>query len=85
MNSERSASSNKSYMSIYYEIYLRLKQRCRKFWTVVNSGIEETYIGGPTLVSVKELIYIRNLHIVVGIPLYVNILSHKDTYWPPAA
>ena len=43
-------------MSIYYEIYLRLKQRCRKFWTVVNSGIEEAYIGGPTLVSVKQLI-----------------------------
>ena len=43
-------------MSICYEIYLRLKQRCRKFWTVVNSGIEEAYIGGATLVSVKELI-----------------------------
>ena len=34
-------------MTIWYEIYLRLKQRCRKFWTVDNSGIEEVYIGRP--------------------------------------
>ena len=26
---------------------LRLKQRCGKFWTVVNSGIEEAYTGRP--------------------------------------
>ena len=34
-------------MPIWYEIYLRLKQRCRKFWTVVSSGIEEAYTGRP--------------------------------------
>ena len=56
LNSERSTSSTTSYMSIKYEIYLRLKRHCRKFWTVVNSGIEEAYIGRPTLVSVKQLI-----------------------------
>ena len=26
---------------------LRLKLRCRKFWTIVNSGIEEAYTGRP--------------------------------------
>ena len=47
LNSEWSTSSNTLYMSIWDEIYLRLKQRCRKFWTVVNSGIEEAYTGRP--------------------------------------
>ena len=28
-------------------MYLRLKQRCRKFWTVFNSGVEDAYIGRP--------------------------------------
>ena len=45
--SDQSTPSNILYMSIWNETYLRLKQRCRKFWTVVNSGIEEAYIGRP--------------------------------------
>ena len=47
LNSERSTSSNTLYMAIWLEMYLRLKQRCRKFWTVVNWGIEELYTGRP--------------------------------------
>ena len=58
LNSERSIFSNTrcntSYMSICYEIYLRLKQRWRKFWTVVNSGIEEAYIRRPNVVADTE-------------------------------
>ena len=46
--SDRSASSNTSYVNLVRNIILLLKQRCgRKFWTVVNSGIEEEYIGRP--------------------------------------
>ena len=26
-------------------MYLRLKECCRKFWTVTNSGVEDAYIG----------------------------------------
>ena len=58
LNRERSTFSNTrcntSYMSICYEIYLRLKQRWRKFWTVVNSGIEEAYIRRPNVVADPE-------------------------------
>ena len=85
MNSERSTSSNTLHLSIWYEIYLRLKQRCRKFWTVVNSGIEEAYTGRPYVSFGKTIDLKCNLHLVVGIPLYENILSHKDTCWSPAA
>lgn len=63
MNSERSTSSNTLYILIWYEIYLRLKQRCRKFGTVVNSGIEEAYMGKPYVslgktIDLKNVIYI---------------------------
>ena len=58
LNSERSSSSNMLYMSIWYEIYLHLRQRCRKFWNVVNSGIEEAYTGRP-YVSLGKTIDLR--------------------------
>ena len=33
-------------MLICSDMYLRLKECCRKFWTVTNySGVEDAYIG----------------------------------------
>ena len=61
-------------MSIWYEIHLRLKQGCRKFWTVVNSGIEEACMGRPYVSFDKTIDLKRNVLLVVGIPLSVNIL-----------
>ena len=58
-------------MSIYYEIYLRLKQRCRKFWTVVNSGIEEAYIGGPYVSFGKTIdLYVHVIYIWLLVSLF---------------
>ena len=66
MNSERYTSSNTLYMSVWYEIYLRLKQRCRKFWTVVNSSIEEAYTARP---------YVSTIACPVGVHINGVLLS----------
>ena len=29
---------------VHHLRYLRLKECCRKFWTVINSGVEDAYI-----------------------------------------
>ena len=39
--------------------YLRLKQSCRKFWTVVNSGMEEAYTGSLYITLDKTIIDLK--------------------------
>ena len=60
LNSMRCTSSKTSYMLIWSDTYLRLKECCRKFWTVINSGVEDArvlnFIEDLKLVSVKLLI-----------------------------
>ena len=43
LNTVRCASSKTFYMLIWSDTYLRLKECCRKFWTVINSGVEDAY------------------------------------------
>ena len=47
-------------MLIWSDAYLRLKECCRKFWTIINSGVEDArvlnFIEDFKLVSVKLLI-----------------------------
>ena len=45
LNSMLCTSSKTSYMLIWSDMYLRLKECSRKFWTVTNSGVEDAYIG----------------------------------------
>ena len=81
LNSMRCTSSKTSYMLIWSDMYLRLKEYPRKFWTVINSGVEDAYIGRLKGSFGKTIDLKNNLYLIVGLPLYVNILSFVHTVW----
>ena len=60
-------------------MYLRLKEYSRKFRTVINSGVEDAYIGRLEVSFGKTIDLKNNLYLIVGLPLYVNTLSFVHT------
>ena len=71
LNSMWCTSSKTSYMLIWSDTYLRLKECCRKFWTVINSGVEDAYIK-----------FNRRLKVSFGKTVDLKTLSTSDCWSP---